>query len=418
MPVENSTSFCLSVGNSAILFVMLVWTVADVIAQDTSGSALQLRLLDDDEVDSVEHALGNTYEPIDFSLFRDSIHHWQMKDGRDRNDARYQPEQVVHIAENLLKFQNEDGGWPANLDWLAIIDVQEIRRLRNNTLGRSTFDNRNIYPQIEYLAKVAQVTGLSRYRQAATRGLEYILQEQRATGGWRGRDVDAITFNDDVMVGIMHLLLDIRQNPPHFDWLEPDFKTRLSQALGQAIEVTLMCQIQVDGRKTAWCQQHDHVTFQPVKARTYELPSITALESAGVVRFLMELPNPTPEVIAAIESAIAWFESAKIEGIRIETVPITPVRFEGFTAKIDRREVEDPLAPPIWARFYDIETNRPFFCNRDGIKVEHLTEVKLERRSGYAWYGTWPAKLLDQDYPTWKSRISLEAMHERLKVSE
>ncbi|MEZ6145432.1 MAG: pectate lyase [Planctomycetaceae bacterium] len=280
MPVENSTSFCLSVGNSAILFVMLVWTVADVIAQDTSGSALQLRLLDDDEVDSVEHALGNTYEPIDFSLFRDSIHHWQMKDGRDRNDARYQPEQVVHIAENLLKFQNEDGGWPANLDWLAIIDVQEIRRLRNNTLGRSTFDNRNIYPQIEYLAKVAQVTGLSRYRQAATRGLEYILQEQRATGGWRGRDVDAITFNDDVMVGIMHLLLDIRQNPPHFDWLEPDFKTRLSQALGQAIEVTLMCQIQVDGRKTAWCQQHDHVTFQPVKARTYELPSITALESA------------------------------------------------------------------------------------------------------------------------------------------
>ncbi|MCA9110516.1 MAG: pectate lyase [Planctomycetaceae bacterium] len=385
---------------------MLIWPVADVIAQDTSGSLVQLCLLDVDEADSVEKALERTYEPIDLSLFRDSIHHWQMKDGRERNDPRYQPEKVVHIAENLLKFQNEDGGWPANLDWLAIIDVEEIRKIRNNTVGRSTFDNRNIYPQIEYLAKVALVTNLPRYRQTAKRGLEYILREQRATGGWRGRDVDAVTFNDDVMVGIMRLLLDIRENTPHFDWLEPELRTRLSHALDQAIEVTLECQIQVGGRKTAWCQQHDHVTFQPVKARAYELPSITALESTGVVHFLMELPDPTPEVIAAIDSAIAWFESAKIEGLRIETFPITPVRFESFTAKIDRREVDDPHAPPIWARFYDIETNCPFFCNRDGNKVDHLAEVKLERRAGYAWYGTWPAKMLEEEYPTWKSQIT------------
>lgn len=400
----NATVSCL-----LIVSLTLTGPAGDSSAEDrpesTTPSVLAV------EAELVRQAQHREYKPIDLSLFQDSIHHWQMKDGRDRNDPRYQPEQVVHIAENLLRFQNEDGGWPANLDWLALIDVDEIRKLRNNTIGQSTFDNRNIYPQIEYLAKVAYVTGLPRYRQAATRGLEYILQEQRATGGWRGRDVDAITFNDDVMVGIMRLLLDIRENAPHFDWLEPEMQNRLTQTLERAIEVTLKCQIQVDDSKTAWCQQHDHLTFQPVKARTYELPSITALESTGVVRFLMELPNPTPEVITAIESAIAWFESAKIEGLRIETFPITPVRFEGFTARIDRRVVEDPQAPPIWARFYDIETNRPFFCNRDGIKVDHLAEVKLERRAGYAWYGTWPARLSERDYPAWKSRISSRVMH-------
>ncbi len=358
------------------------------------------------DMDPVQQAMQRVYQPIDLSLFHDSIKHWQMKDGRDRNDERYRPDQVVHIAENLLKFQNEDGGWPANLDWLAMIDVAEIHKLRNNTLGESTFDNRNVYPQIEYLARVYHVTNLPRYQQAATRGLRYILQEQRATGGWRGRDVDAITFNDDVMVGIMRLLLSIREDAPQFGWLDPELRSRLSQALDQAIDVTLKCQIQVDGKKTAWCQQHDHLTLKPVRARTYELPSITALESTGVVRFLMEVPNPSNDVIAAINSAIVWFEASKIEGLRIDTIPITPVRFETFTAKFDRREVDDRLAPPIWARFYEIETNRPFFCNRDGIKVYHLSEVKLERRAGYAWYGDWPVELLAEHYPTWKSRIS------------
>ncbi|TWU12995.1 Pectic acid lyase [Symmachiella macrocystis] len=354
----------------------------------------------------LQQALQGNYEPIDLSLFRDSIHHWQMKDGRGRNDLRYRPEQIVHIAENLLRYQNADGGWPTNLDWLAEIDVEEIRKIRKGSLGRSTFDNRNTYPQIEYLARVFQVTGLPRYRKAAVKGLDYLLREQRPTGGWRGKDVDAITFNDDVMVGVMRLLLKIRNGSPDFAWLDPQLRARLDRSLEQAIDATLKCQIEVNGRKTAWCQQHDHVTFAPVRARTYELPSITPQESTGVVRFLMELPHPSPEVIEAVESAMAWFEASKIEGLRIKTIPITPVRFENFTAKIDRIEVQDPQAPPIWTRYYEIETNRPFFCNRDGIKVYRLADVKLERRVGYGWYGNWPVHLKTDLYPAWKARIS------------
>ena len=60
-------------------------------------------------------------------------------------------------------------------------------------------------------------------------------------------------------------------------------------------------------------------------------------------------------------------------------------------------------APPLWARFYEIETNRPFFANRDGRKVFTLAEVALERRSGYGWYGRWPAELLESGYAKWKA---------------
>ena len=390
---------------SATLVALITVTGANcpsVPAQSRGGITTQ----NADENARLEYAMQEQYDVIDLSLFEDSIHHWQMKDGRDRNDLRYRPDQIVHIAENFLRFQNDDGGWPANLDWLAMIDVEEIAQIRNGTVGQSTFDNRNIYPQIEYLSQVFHVTGMQRYQAAADRGLEYLLQEQRPTGGWRGRDVDAITFNDDVMVGIMKLLLRIREGATHFAWLSPELQLRLSQSLDRAVDVTLKCQVKVNGRKTAWCQQHDHLTFMPIKARSFELPSVTAQESVGVVRFLMEYPDPSDEMIGAIDCAVAWFEAAKIQGLRIDTVPIASVRFEGFTAKFDRRAVHDDLAPPIWARFYEVDTDRPFFCNRDGEKVFSLSEVELERRVGYRWYGDWPAELLTQDYPAWKLRMS------------
>lgn len=363
----------------------------------------QCRAEDDNE--NLILAKQRSYEVIDISLFADSIHHWQMKDGRDRKDTRFNENQIIEIAENLLKFQNQDGGWPANLDWLADIEVSVIRNLRKGNFGRSTFDNRNVYSQIEYLALAFNATGLKRYQEASIRGLVYVLQEQRSSGGWRGRDVEAITFNDDVMVGIMNLLLKIRRGDSTFRWLDPAMQARLSLSLDDAINATLNCQIQVAGIKTAWCQQHDHASYEPIRARTYELPSITANESVGVVDFLMKLPDPSPKVIDAIESAIKWFNATKIHGIKIETVPIKPVRFEGFTATINRLEVKDNRASPIWARFYEIGSNRPFFCNRDGTKVYQLADVELERRIGYGWYGYWPAKLIAKRYPLWESEI-------------
>jgi len=36
-----------------------------------------------------------------------------------------------------------------------------------------------------------------------------------------------------------------------------------------------------------------------------------------VVRLLMSLDKPSPEVVRAVEGAVAWFEAAKIKGIRV-----------------------------------------------------------------------------------------------------
>ena len=67
--------------------------------------------------------------------------------------------------------------------------------------------------------------------------------------------------------------------------------------------------------------------------------------------------------------------------------------------------VPDKGAPPVWARFYDITTNRPIFSGRDSVIKATLAEIEIERRTGYNWYGTWPRELIETQYPAWKQRI-------------
>ena len=38
--------------------------------------------------------------------------------------------------------------------------------------------------------------------------------------------------------------------------------------------------------------------------------------------------------------------------------------------------VADPSAGPLWARFYEIGTNRPMFVGRDGIVHDHLADIE------------------------------------------
>ena len=94
---------------------------------------------------------------------------------------------------------------------------------------------------------------------------------------------------------------------------------------------------------------------------------------------------------------MAWFESAKVTGLRVDNKP-TP------DGQRDRHVVADPAAPVLWARFYELETNRPVFMGRDAVVHYDFNEIERERRAGYAYLGTWPAKLLEKDYPQWRKK--------------
>ncbi len=319
----------------------------------------------------------------------------------------YSSDEALRIAENVLLYQRNNGGWTKNVDMAKPLEPAERAQiLEDKDAAYSTIDNGATYTQLQFLAKVFNASKQGKYKSACLNGLDYLLTAQYANGGWpqyfplRKGYYTHITYNDDAMIGVMRLLREIAKKNLDYNFVDEARRLKSAQAVEKGIEIILKTQVVVDGKKTVWCAQHDEVTLAPAPARAYEKISLSGAESVGIVRFLMEVKNPTPSIIEAIKSAVAWFEQTKINGLKIvdKADPTLP---KGY----DKVVVEDVKASPLWARFYDLKTNRPIFCGRDGIIKFSLAEIEHERRTGYRWYVNNPSELLNHDYPAWQARL-------------
>jgi pectate lyase len=317
--------------------------------------------------------------------------HASPSDLLKKPDEWFKSSEGARCTTNILSWQSAEGSWPKNLDVTKEMFSGDRAKLKG------TFDNGATTDELRYLARAHRAVGDAASRQAFLRGLDLILEAQYPNGGWPqsfppGNQYPRhITFNDHTMVRLLVFLREVASGGD-LSWVDAARRQQAGRAFDKGLACILKCQVVVDGKKTVWCAQHDEVTLAPVKARSYELPSLSGSESAGILRFLMTLDAPSAEVIEAVEAGVAWFDSAKIEGIRIESR-------DG-----DRKVVGDAGAPPLWARFYQIETNRPFFCDRDGVIKFSLSEIGKERRNGYAWYGNWGNSVAN-DHRKWRQRI-------------
>ncbi len=94
-----------------------------------------------------------------------------------------------------------------------------------------------------------------------------------------------------------------------FAFLAPDRRAAATAAVERGIECIIKCQVVIDGERTVWCAQHDAQTFAPVQARSYELPTLSGAESAGILKFLMSVERPSADVVLAVHAGASWFES-------------------------------------------------------------------------------------------------------------
>lgn len=343
-------------------------------------------------------------QPVSADRFADAVNHWNEEHGAQTYE-RYKPDRFREIADNIVAYQNADGGWPKNLDMLARLDPDSVKAALKPRHRLSTLDNANVYTQVEYLSNVYLLTGDTLYRNSARRGMEYMLSAQYPNGDWRGWDADAVTFNDGIIYGVLSTWNEVLSGKPHYAWVGDDLKARIRASWDRGIDLILKTQWVQDGVKTVWAQQYDHETLQPVKARAYELPALSAGESADITMLLMRIKNPSPEVVEAVESVAAWFDRTKITGKKVVTVPVPEGLAEDRKIRKDRVVVDDPEAAPMWPRYSELSDNRPFFATREGKKVYDLREVPAERRVGYSWYGTWGNKVLKK-YPEWLRRLT------------
>jgi PelA/Pel-15E family pectate lyase len=364
-----------------------------------------------------------SYTAIDTSAFYSCAHHWY--DIHDDSNIifqragrpKYKSNEITKIADNILLYQKNNGGWPKNYDMLAVLtDGQKDSLSKTKSMTNTTFDNTNTYSQIEYLAKVYTITQIEKYKDACLRGIEYTLSAHYSNGGWPQyfpleEDYSRrITFNDNVYVGIMSMLKDIIiDQKPYYSFVGSSLRDQIKVAYQKGVQCILRCQIRENGRLTAWCQQHNEDDLSPAWGRAFEPPSICNAEGAGVVLFLMGIDNPSQEIINSIQSAVKWFEDSKIKGIKVQTISAPEYTSKYKTTNFDRVVVKDTTAPPIWTRYYELGTERPLFCDRNSKYLYSLAEVSRERRSGYSWYTYIPQNVLNK-YPAWQKKWALDKM--------
>ena len=340
---------------------------------------------------------------------------WMRALSLNQPTAAYREAEAKRIADIVVSFQTPAGGWSKNMDFTQHIRAPGEGFAPNNSsryLGDSdydaphdtnwnyvgTFDNNATTTQLRYLAKVISAVGAQTsvvYRTSFMRGLDYIFAAQYPNGGWQqvwplqGGYHDAITYNDNAVINVMNLLTDVAAGTNDYAFVPRRTRALAAASVKHGIDCILATQIVEGGHRTVWCQQHDPLTLDPESARNYEMPSECASESDDVMMFLMRVPHPDRRVVDAVHAAAAWFEKTKINDVAF--------RREGDNG---RQLVSEPGSGPLWARYYQIGTDRPIFGDRDKTIHDDVNEISLERRNGYSWYNAGPAQALEQ-YAQW-----------------
>lgn len=322
---------------------------------------------------------------------------------RKSDAAWFSTEDAKRVAENVLLYQRDIGGWPKNIqmqDELTEKQKKDLIALKK-TAVETTTDNGATCQEMLFMSRMYAQVKDERYRESFLKGLNYLLEAQYPNGGWpqfyplKKGYYTHITYNDDSMVNIMNVIKAVADESDYYS-IKPskEIVEKCRKSFDKGIDCILKTQYKQNGVLTAWCAQHDEVTLAPANARAFELASLSGYESAKIVLLLMSIDKPSRDVVMAVKSAVEWFEKTKITNLEEKRVLIDAGKI------VDKKMIPVANAKPIWARFMDLETNEPFFCDRDGIRKKALDQIGSERRNGYSWYSDAPQEVLKR-FPDW-----------------
>lgn len=298
-------------------------------------------------------------------------------------------------ADALATGQQESGGW----DYLVDFDPRKssgcYRRTdagkitaedaagRHNT---STFDDNTTQSAIRFLLMLSHTSlGADERDQRIVTALDYalkkMLEAQYPNGAWPQRYDGKARNPADYPVGKASIpntypreyarenyaghytLNDNSQRDCILVMLEAHKRTGKPEYLAAAKKGgDFLIMAQLPEPQPVWAQQYNK-KMEPAWARAFEPPSVSAGESSGVIRTLVDLYLETGEkkYLQPIGAAIAWYQRSAI-------------------------------GPNKWARFYELGSNKPIYGDRDGKIHYTLEELSDERRTGYSWQSDFGVK--------------------------
>lgn len=316
------------------------------------------------DLEDQRDALVDEFEGVTFrlgKLFGDLPDH-------PTNLGDYRTLDLLNIAENLLLLQNEDGSWGKNIPIRRRFTLEQVRGiyLDGDFKEPGDLDNGANWKHLRLLATVYNVTKCDRFRDAASRCLDWILSQQNPdTGAWQNTNHPHITYNDNLTQGVLVTFQDILTNDyGDYDWVSDSKVEEVEDAYGDGIA----CVLKTQSGSGGWAQQHDNKTYEPCWARSYEGPWLATRETGTIIQMLDRHLTYVPYILAD----------------EVEDASTLAKKWLRFTRLPDRR----------WPRYLFPGTKTAVFCDRDGKIYKTWEELPDERRYGYGWFVTSPKDAL------------------------
>ena len=260
-------------------------------------------------------------------------------------------------ADALVWGQLASGGWQYKIDfdpagskqWYFRRD-KEKGEAQGKRRNYSIFDDNTTQSALRFLMAMDETTGKKGpYHDAVNHGLDFMLASQAANGAWpqcypppSEGYWNYYTFNDNAMNDCIAVMLDAYRIYKDVRYLES------AKKCGDFIIAS-----QLPVPQSGWAQQYEH-EMRPAPARWFEPAACCSLVTIRNIRTLIELYLETGEgkYLRPIPAALDWLDRSK-------------------------------LRENLWARFYELETNRPIYVTSD----RKVVYEQVHLRPGYGWFG-------------------------------
>jgi len=247
--------------------------------------------------------------------------------------------------------QRKEGGWDHRVDVSHLRpDADEPVRMS----GRCTFDDDITQGALTFLIELDDVLDERWLSESIELGLDFVLESQFENGAWPqwypliGGYHDYYTFNDNAINDCIRVLMKAHEVYGKKEYLE-----------GLKLGGDFIILSQMPKPQAGWAQQYSH-DMKPAWARKFEPPAVCSAVTARNIRTLVDIALYTKDekYLSPIPAALRWLEESK-------------------------------TGENLWARLYEVGTNKPIYGDRDGKVHYTLDEISEERRRGYSWHGSY-----------------------------